>query len=373
MRVSIIHPHLFVRGGGERLTKILAAGLEKLGDEVSITTSSLKGGFLELNRPRTVFFFKNCPIPLRSVTLKNLAELALSINETLRRFDPDVIVSMTEDTVNLGFSKLLKRELKSIQYVHFPFEEEACFSNLYGNYHRFPSWFNKRFLWAADLILCNSKYTQAAIDRAWKKIAHVVYPAIDHPFMRIPEDLNEPRENIVLCVGRFTRLKRQDFLVRALSRVREKVKDARLILAGYPDGRHTHFLKSLLNPGEEGVEIRLNPSDRELIKLYSSAKVYCHPRIAEHFGLTPLEAMSQGTPVVAYNKGGIRETVMHEATGYLAQSDEEFTRYVTKVLQLTHGEWMRMQRRALERAHSFSPASFTENFRTFMMSGSRSC
>jgi len=373
MRVSIIHPHLFVRGGGERLTKILAAGLEKLGDEVSITTSSLKGGFLELNRPRTVFFFKNCPIPLRSVTLKNLAELALSINETLRRFDPDVIVSMTEDAVNLGFSKLLKRELKSIQYVHFPFEEEACFSNLYGNYHRFPSWFNKRFLWAANLILCNSKYTQTAIDSAWKKTAHVVYPAIDHPFMKIPKNLDKPRENLVLCVGRFTRLKRQDFLVRAFSQVKEKVKNARLILAGYPDSRHSHFLKSLLNPGEEGVEIRLNPSDSELIELYSSAKVYCHPRIAEHFGLSPLEAMSQGAPVVAYNKGGTRETIIHGETGYLAQSDQEFIQYIIEVLQLPHREWVRLQRRAVERAHSFSPDRFVQDFRTCALPGSTSC
>jgi glycosyltransferase involved in cell wall biosynthesis len=368
MRVSIIHPHLFVRGGGERLTKILAAGLKLRGVKVSITTSLLRGGFLEDEDALDVFLFRNPPVPLRNVTLRSLAEVAISINETLSRFDPDVVVAMTEDTMNLGLSKLLRRGLKAIQYVHFPLEEESCFSNLYSSYHRFPGWLNRAFLWAPDFILCNSKYTMSVIDRAWKRNAHVVYPAIDYPFMRPLENLGEPRENLVLCVGRFTKLKRQDFLVRVFSRIRKRVKDARLILAGYPDGRHIGFLKTLQNPGERDVEIILNLSDQVLIQLYSRAKVYAHPRIAEHFGLTPLEAMSQGAPVVAYSRGGIKETVLNERTGYLAQNDEEFTRYLIKVLEMRHSEWVRLQQGAVMRARLFSPDIFIENFMRFMKS-----
>ncbi|MEM4251713.1 MAG: glycosyltransferase family 4 protein [Candidatus Bathyarchaeia archaeon] len=366
MRVSIIHPHLFVRGGGERLTKILVAGLRMRGVEVSITTSLLRGGFLEAELAGNVFLFRNPPVPLRSVTLRSLAEVALSINETLTRFDPDVVVAMTEDTMNLGMSKLLKRGLKAIQYVHFPIEEESCYSNLYRSYHRFPVWLNRAFLWAPDFILCNSKYTMSAIGRAWKRSAHVVYPAIDYPFMRPLENLGEPRENLILCVGRFTKLKRQDFLVRVFSKVKRRVEDARLILAGYPDGRHIGFLKNLQNPGEKDVEIILNPSDQVLIQLYSRAKVYAHPRIAEHFGLTPLEAMSQGAPVVAYGRGGIKETVLNEKTGYLAQNDEEFTRYLVKVLEMRHSEWVRLQQEAVARARIFSPETFIEGFMKFI-------
>ncbi len=373
MRVAIIHPHLFVRGGGERLTKILATGLEMMGDEVSITTHSLEGGFPELNEVRKKYFFKTSSTPLKSAILKNLAGIALSIKETIRRFDPHVVVAMTEDVVNLAFVKLVKRKLRTIQYVHFPIEEESGFSNLYTDYCRFPSWFNKRFLWAADFISCNSRYTQAAIDRVWKKAADVIYPGIDYPFTVKPDNIGRDRENIVLCAGRFTKLKRQDFLVRAFRRVREKVRDARLILAGYPDGRHSCFLKNLVNPGEEAVEIHLNPSDHELIQLYRSAKVYCHPRIAEHFGLTPLEAMSQGAPVVAYDLGGVRETVVDGETGYLAQNDEEFTRYISKVLRSGHSEWIEMQSKAVERALLFSPDLFIARFRALAMSGIGPC
>ena len=369
MRVAIVHPHLFIRGGGERLTKILASGLEKAGDTVSVTTSSLTGGFPELNDIKRKFFFRTLRFPSKSIFLKNLAELILSMKETIESFDPNVVVSMTEDTVNLGISKILRRRLKTIQYVHFPFEEESQFSSSrYIDYYRFPSWFNKRFLWAADLIVCNSLYTQAAVKRAWNETTHVVYPAIDYTFMETSENNAGPRENLVLCTGRFTKLKRQDFLLKAFRKIREKIKDARLIVAGYSDTRHGHFLKSLLDSREEAVEIRINPSDHELIQLYSSAKVYCHPRIAEHFGLTPIEAMSQGVPVVAYDSGGIRETITHGETGYLAESDEELIKYVMQMLALEHSKWTEMQRKAIRKAHEFSPDRFVRSIRALAMS-----
>ena len=374
MRVAIIHPHLFVRGGGERLTKILATGLERAGDEVFIITFSLKGGFPEFDDVGKKVFFKSPSISLKNTTIKNLVEVALSIEEAIQCADPHVFVSMTEDVVNLGIARLLKRKLRTIQYVHFPFEEESHFSRSpYTDYYRFSSWFNKQFLWAADLIFCNSNYTQAAISRAWDKTAQVVYPGIDYPFMERVDNIGKPRENIVLYVGRFTKLKRQDFLVKIFHKVREKVGDARLILAGYPNGRHSHFLKNLLSLREEAVTIELNPSDRQLIQMYSSAKVYCHPRISEPFGLTPLEAMSQGAPVLAYNRGGIQETVIDGETGYLAKNDEEFARYIVKMLELEHSEWAEMQHKAVERASIFSPDSFVKRFRALAISGSAPC
>ena len=374
MRIAIMHPHLYVKGGGERLTKILAEGLERFGDEVVIATSFLKGGFPELNEIRKKFYFKIPSLPLKCTAVKNLIGLALSIRETIEQANPDVIVSMTEDMVNLGIAKILKRRVKTIQYIHFPFEEEAVTSSdPYTDYFRFPEWLNKQFLWAADIILCNSRYTQAAIYKAWKRTARVAYPGIDYPFMRKPNNLGKPRKNLIVYVGRFTKLKRHDFLVKSFYKVREKVKDVRLILAGYPDGRHTGFLKSVLDSKGKGIDIRLNLSDDELIELYSSAKAYCHPRIAEPFGLTPLEAMSQGAPVVAYNLGGLRETVIDGETGYLAQNDKEFVEYVVKMLTLRHNEWVEMQRKAVERANLFTAEQFIAAFRALTIPSGHLC
>jgi len=360
MKVIIIHPHLFIKGGGERLTKILTVGLEKLGVDVCIVTSSLEGGFLNSYDFEAKLFPK---FHGSSHALRSLATLAFSIKEAIDDFVPDAVVSMTEDTVTLGISKLLKRRLKTIQYTHFPYEEEAAgLCGTYIEYYRFPSWFNKFFLWSANIIACNSKYTQVAIRRAWGRVARVVYPAIDYIFETEPSNLGSPRENILLCAGRFSKLKRQDFLVRVFPKIKEEVKDSRLVLAGYYDERHASFLKDLLNQGNKDIEFRINPTDQELIELYSLAKVYCHPRIGEHFGLAPLEAMSQGAPVVAYNSGGIRETMVNGKTGYLVGNDEEFVNRIIHLLKVDNSRWQDMQICSVERSHQFTPDRFVEEF-----------
>jgi glycosyltransferase involved in cell wall biosynthesis len=49
----------------------------------------------------------------------------------------------------------------------------------------------------------------------------------------------------VLNVGRFTKLKRQDFLIKIFPKIKKEVDNAKLILAGFPDGRHKEFYEDL--------------------------------------------------------------------------------------------------------------------------------
>ena len=58
-------------------------------------------------------------------------------------------------------------------------------------------------------------------------------------------------------------------------------------------------------------------SDAELVKLYSQAKAFLALSRDEDFGITPVEAMACGTPVIAFNGGGDKETVIHDKTGIL--------------------------------------------------------
>lgn len=82
----------------------------------------------------------------------------------------------------------------------------------------------------------------------------------------------------------------------AMRYVRERVSDARLVLAGYPDPRHSAYYERLLDfaRGLDWVDIVSSPTEHELVELYDWAKVYAHPKIGEHFGLSPIEAMSRG-------------------------------------------------------------------------------
>jgi len=62
-------------------------------------------------------------------------------------------------------------------------------------------------------------------------------------------------------------------------------------------------------------------SDKELAKLYSSAKVVVCLANNEPFGLIPLEAMACGVPVIAVNEGGYKESIIDGKTGYLVPRD----------------------------------------------------
>ena len=72
-------------------------------------------------------------------------------------------------------------------------------------------------------------------------------------------------------------------------------------------------------------------SNEELIKLYSSAKFFAFPFTNEPFGVTPIESMLCGIPVLTYNKEGPSETVINGETGWLVNTKEEF---VQKAYQL---------------------------------------
>ena len=60
------------------------------------------------------------------------------------------------------------------------------------------------------------------------------------------------------------------------------------------------------------------PDDR-LIRLYSAADVFVAPSREEAFGQTALESLACGTPCVGFDVGGLRDTILHKRTGYLAQ------------------------------------------------------
>ena len=64
-------------------------------------------------------------------------------------------------------------------------------------------------------------------------------------------------------------------------------------------------------------------NDKTLQKLYSAADVMIVPSIKETFGLTALESLSCGTPVVAFKGTGLSDIVEHKKTGYLAEAMNE--------------------------------------------------
>ena len=128
-------------------------------------------------------------------------------------------------------------------------------------------------------------------------------------------------------------------LVHVLPDVAKSVPDAHLLLAG--GGRQEQMLRELVASLslDERVTFAGRVSHNEVMAFYRAADVMVFPRVSGRLTdmvtpIKPLEAMAQGTIVVASDVGGHQELVKHEATGFLypAGSREALARSITSVL-----------------------------------------
>lgn len=129
----------------------------------------------------------------------------------------------------------------------------------------------------------------------------------------------EPRFVVptLLYLGRLKRYKRVDLVVRALARLRDRGMDARLVIAGRGD--HEPELRRLISKLglQDAVEMPGFVSEEEKRRLFRQAWVHVLTSPREGWGITNLEAAACGTPTVASDSPGLRDSVVDGETGFL--------------------------------------------------------
>jgi glycosyltransferase involved in cell wall biosynthesis len=168
----------------------------------------------------------------------------------------------------------------------------------------------------AALLLTNSYFSAENIYRAYGLRARVVYLGVDTSNFR---PLGLPRKNFVLSVGAVGPLKGYDFLVKALAHIPTDQRPDLTIVGNTAAHGETRYLERLASQNQVKLEILVNVTEEELVRLYNQARVYVYAPVLEPFGLTPVEAMACGTPVVAVREGGVRESVKDNHTGLLTE------------------------------------------------------
>jgi glycosyltransferase involved in cell wall biosynthesis len=125
-------------------------------------------------------------------------------------------------------------------------------------------------------------------------------------------------EPLFLALGRLTDYKRLDLLLRLWDRVRHVV-GGKLVIAG--DGPERARLEALAGPG---VVFAGRVSEPEKHRLLCSAWLLVHPALIEGWGIVVAEAAIRGTPAVAFDVPGLRDSVVHGQTGMLMQTEGQF-------------------------------------------------
>jgi len=145
-----------------------------------------------------------------------------------------------------------------------------------------------------DNFIANSYHVAKRIRKYYRRDATVIHPPVDVDKFRVSEKLGD----YYLVVSAFAPYKRLDLAILAFNELGYRLK---VVGTGQDEKR----LKGLAGPNIEFLGWQ--PSD-SLVDLYSGCKAFIFPG-EEDFGITPLEAMASGRPVIAYAKGGALETV----------------------------------------------------------------
>jgi glycosyltransferase involved in cell wall biosynthesis len=192
-----------------------------------------------------------------------------------------------------------------------------------------------------DRITANSQFTAGWTRKLWRKDAPVIYSATDlmSPSYR--------KDKIILSVGRYNSDKQQHVLVDVFREMTEL----------HRHGWELH-LAGKINPGESGrryhaqlvetakgypVNFHYDLTLEDLRRLYQRSAIYWHakgygipddePHRMEHFGNTPLEAMSAGCVPVVVKAGGLCESVRHGVNGFLWKNLDEMREQTLRLAQ----------------------------------------
>lgn len=154
-----------------------------------------------------------------------------------------------------------------------------------------------------DYFIANSNSISRRIQKVYGRDSTVIHPPVDTEKFPCCSE----KENYYLTASRFVPYKKIDVIVEAFS----QMKDKRLIVIG--EGPDEFKIKAAASDNIEFVGYQ---SDRKLSMYMQKAEAFVFAA-EEDFGIIAVEALSCGTPVIAYNKGGITDTVTDGVTGIL--------------------------------------------------------
>lgn len=157
--------------------------------------------------------------------------------------------------------------------------------------------------------------------------------AIDKTLYRVPAGVSKV-PLLLAHVGRLKKYKRLDLVLEAVAEVRKALPGVRLLVGGAGDHRPALERRARELGLGEAVRFLGRVSEEEKVKLYAEAQVFVNSSLKEGWGLTTIEANACGTPVVATDVPGLRDSVRHGETGFLVPFGDApaFARAVKAIL-----------------------------------------
>jgi len=311
-KIAIVHDCYLHEGGAERVLQALLTIFPKADVYIPLITQKFA---TQLKKTHRLFvssfnysFFHN-----------NLASLAKPFItyyfEHLNLKSYDLVISSSHSFSSKSVK--IHKTTKHISYIHTPprylykeYNEMNWIKNFPWNVLSWPllQYLRKKDLEAAkrpDVLIANSKEVQARIKKYYHRQSLVIYPPVDLPTKKIL--VNKFQGGHYLFHSRLVKQKGAELAIRTFNQL-----NLPLVIVG--TGEQESYLKKIA-----GTNIKFSGfiSDKKLKQVYAHAKALIYCAIDEDFGLVPVEALARSAPVIAYNSGGVKETMIDGTTGVL--------------------------------------------------------
>lgn len=315
MKIAIVHYWWFRTRGGEKvlmeiLKKYPNSDLYLLCGSKRLINSELK----KINFQGSVNYSALNKIPFISKIYKNLFFIMPFFLELFNFNNYKLIISSES-----GPAKNIITPVGSthICYCHSPMRYLWDMKDIYlNNTNILKKFFANIIFYSArkadllssfrvDFFIANSSFIKKRIWKFYKRKSEVIFPPVDVNNFKLSN-----KKNFYLYFGELINYKNPKLAIDVFNKLGHE-----LIVIG--DGPLFSELKKISN---ENIKFLGRLDDYQIAQYLSQAKCLVYPGI-EDFGIIPVEAMASGTPVIAANKGGALDTIMHSKTGLLVENN----------------------------------------------------
>ena len=305
LRIAIVHEWFVNYAGSERVVEQIL-NLFPHADLFAVVDflEDSQRDFIQHKKVTTTFIQK---LPFAKTKFRQYLPLMPLAIEQLDLSAYDLIISSSHAVAK---GVLTAPHQLHISYVHSPIRYAWDLQHQYlkeSNLERgIKSWIARWILhqiriWdtrtanGVDLFIANSEFIALRIQKVYRRSARVIYPPVDLQSYT----MQEQKQDFYLTASRLVPYKRVDLIVAAFSRL----GDRQLIVIG--DGEQMAKIRA-----EAGRNIKfLGHQESDKLREYmQNAKAFVFAA-EEDFGITPVEAQACGTPVIAYGRGGVCESV----------------------------------------------------------------
>jgi glycosyltransferase involved in cell wall biosynthesis len=308
MKVALVHDYLNQYGGAERVLEAFVQLFPKAPIYTLLYDKEKTGSAFTNKKIRTSFLQK---IPfLKSHHRSFLMLMPLAIEQ----FDFSGFDLVLSDSASYAKGAVIPPDTFHICYCHTPIRyawddshryiEEFGYPKIvrkfipfFMNYIRF---WDEQAAARVDRYIANSCFVSERIKKYYHQDSETIYPPVKTDLFYIS---SQPQEYF-LMVGRFLPYKRFDLAIEAFNQLGLPLK----IIGDGPDK------KNLLKKAKSNIEFVGLVSDEKLKDYYANCRAFIFPQ-EEDFGITAVEAMASGRPVIAYQAGGALEIVKQGETG----------------------------------------------------------